>query len=450
MSFAGVRALCARAAVLALSAPLLISAAVPASAPTIGHSMTPAVESESQVDFFADFETDATPALPPCTRTIPLACFGADTIRAAYGIQPVLDQGITGAGRTIVIIDAFQNPTLETDVARFDSFWGLPAIKLTKYAPFGIPPFDPNSRAQVSFSLETAIDIEWAHATAPDASIVLVQAASEKDTDLVNATSYAIKHNLGDVISQSFGEAEMCAGKALIDRQHELFQEATERGISLFASSGDKGAARQSCDGNSLVVSVSTPASDPNVTGVGGTHLVGGANGAYQSESAWNTAKGASGGGFSALYKRPSYQAPLQPNRQARGVPDVAYNADGASGFIVVWGGRGAVVGGTSGGTPQWAGITALADQAAGHRLGSLNKRLYRIAKSADYHLAFHDITSGNNTFGGISGYVAGLGWDGVTGLGSPNVANLIRLLRIHDGEAVGDDHEEGGHAGEG
>lgn len=447
MSLVGVRTLCARAAVLALSAPLLMVSTVEAA--FAGHSMAPAVESESQVDFYADSEADGTIKLPPCLHTIPLGCFQPDTIRAAYDIQPVLDQGITGKGRTIVIVDAFQNPTLETDVATFDSLWHLPPLKLTTHAPFGIPAFDPTSKAQLSFSLEIAIDVEWAHAIAPGANIVLVQAKSEKDSDLVDATSYAIKHNLGDVITQSFGEAEMCEGPALIQRQHELFQEATERGITLLASSGDKGAARQSCDGTSLVLSVSTPASDPNVTGVGGTHLVAGGAGAYQSETAWNSARGASGGGFSAQYPRPSYQRQLEPNAAARGVPDVAYNADAASGFIIVWTGRGAVVGGTSGGTPQWAGIAALADQATGHRLGLLNRTLYRIARSGAYNLAFHDVTAGNNTFMGISGYPAGPGWDAVTGLGTPNVANLIRILRAQNREDGGADSEQGGSDGE-
>jgi len=128
----------------------------------------------------------------------------------------------------------------------------------------------------------------------------------------------------------------------------------------------------------------------------------------------------------------------------------VAYNADGASGFIIVWNGRGAVVGGTSGGTPQWAGIGALVDQAAGRRLGSLNKSLYRIARSGNYHVAFHDITSGNNTFGGVTGYAAGPGWDPVTGLGSPNVANLIRLLSKNGGEDFGATDKEAGTGGEG
>lgn len=444
MSFAGVRTLCARAAVLALTAPLLMAAMAPVAASA--HSMAPAVESESQFEFITDSQVDALPPLP-CLHAAPLGCFGPDTIGSAYNIQPVHAEGINGAGRTIVIIDAFQNPAIQTDLARFDSFWNVPAPpSLNVYAPFGVPAFDLTSPLQVGWSQEISIDVEWAHATAPGAAIVLVEAKSEKDVDLVDAVGYAIRHNLGDVISQSFGEAEMCAGESLIERQHELFQEASERGITLFASSGDKGAGRQSCDGKSLIKSVSTPASDPNVTGVGGTHLMATDAGVYQTETAWNTVKGASGGGFSTLYERPSYQAPVQRNNEARGVPDVAYNADGTSGFIIVWNGRGAVVGGTSGGTPQWAGIAALADQAAGRRLGSLNKLLYHVGKSD----AFHDITSGNNSFGGIIGYTAGPGWDPVTGLGSPNVANLIRLLSKKEGQDFGDADKRRGSGGEG
>jgi len=153
------------------------------------------------------------------------------------------------------------------------------------------------------------------------------------------------------------------------------------------------------------------------------------------SETAWNTPAppaiaGASGGGFSTLYRRPSYQAPLQKdNNKARGVPDVAYNADPGKPFLVIYNGRGAFAAGTSAGTPQWAAIVALADQAAGHRLGSINKTLYHIGKSDAYSTAFNDVTAGNNTFMGIAGYDAKPGWDAVTGLGSPNVANLIPLL---------------------
>ncbi len=432
MSLTWVRTHGARAAVLALSAPVFAAALLTAPAASAGHPMTPASETESQVDFFADYadySADATPPLPSCAHSIPIHCFGADTIRAAYRIQPVLDQGISGQGSTIVIIDAFQNPSLATDVARFDRFWGLPALKLTKYAPFGVPAFDPNSKAQVSFSREISIDVEWAHAVAPGASIVLVEASSEKDSDLVAATQYAVDNNLGDVITQSFGEAEKCASPEVIAQQHAVFQKASALGITVFASSGDRGAARQACDGNGVVFSASTPASDPEVTGVGGTHLLAGAGGAYLSESGWNSAPGASGGGFSTLYRRPGYQAPFQENNKARGVPDVAYNADPSTGFIFVWMGMGGVIGGTSAGSPQWAGIVALANEAGGHRLGSINKTIYHLGKSDGYSSAFHDITSGNNSFAGIDGFAAQPGWDPFTGLGSPDVANLIPVL---------------------
>ena len=434
MSFAGVRTLCARAAFLALSAPLLTTGALPASQATIGHAMAATVESESQVDFFADSEADGTIRLPPCLKTVPLGCFQPSTIGAAYGIQPVLDQGITGKGRTIVVIGAFQEPALVSDVQMFDRAWSADPSRANPnpfvpqvVAPFGVPAFDPNPKGvQFPFSLEQAIDVEWAHAIAPEASIMVVEAKSEQDADLVAATQYAVDNNLGDIITQSFGEAEMCAPADVLAQQHAVFQKATELGITVFASSGDQGAARRSCDGNGFVFSASTPASDPQVTAVGGTHLVAGAGGAYVSESAWNTPKGASGGGFSTLYRRPGYQAPFQENNKARGVPDVAYAAES---FVVWWMGHGAVVAGTSAGSPQWAGIVALADQAGGRRLGAVNKRLYHIGKSDAYSTAFHDITVGNNTFAGINGYAAAPGWDPVTGLGTPIVSNLIQVL---------------------
>jgi len=433
MSFAGVRTLWARAAVLALSAPLLTLGAIPASAATIGHAMAPAVDSESQVDFFSDSEADTTIKLPPCLGMIPLGCFSPDTIRKAYGTRSLLDQGTTGKGSTIVVIDAFDDPMLNADLATFDTAFGLPPITVTPLQPFGVPPA-PTTRVQINFSIEIAIDVEWAHATAPDAAIVLVEAISEKDADLVAATKYAVDNNLGDVITQSFGEAEMCASPDVIAQQHEVFQKASDLGITLFASSGDQGPTRPSCDGkaNSFVISASTPASDPGVTAVGGTHLVAGAGGGYMSETAWNrpptatSAGGASGGGFSTLYRRPGYQAPFQENNKARGVPDVAYAAEF---YVAWWMGRGAVVAGTSAGTPQWAGIVALADQAAGHRLGSINKWLYHIAKSDAYGAAFHDTTSGNNSFMSVIGVDAKPGWDPVTGLGTPIVNNLIPLL---------------------
>src|SRR5260370_40177602 len=121
MSYGGVRTLWARAVFLALSAPLLTASAVQASAATTGHAMTATVESESQVDFFADSQADATIKLPACLKTVPLSCFQPSTIRAAYGIQPLLDQGITGRGRTIVIIADYHNPQIQSDLLPFDT-----------------------------------------------------------------------------------------------------------------------------------------------------------------------------------------------------------------------------------------------------------------------------------------------------------------------------------------
>jgi subtilase family serine protease len=361
-------------------------------------------------------------------------CYGPDQIRAAYGVQPVLDSGITGAGRTIVIIDAFQSPTIQQDLALFDHVWSYPDPTFNMIAPDGLTPFtgDPE---QVLWASEISLDVQWSHAIAPGAAIELVLAKSASDADILSVTKYAVDHNLGDVISQSFGEAEACADPALLAKEHAVFEEATAKGITLFASSGDFGSAQPTCDGSSLVLSASTPASDPDVTGVGGTHLVADAStGAYGSETVWNDDFGATGGGFSTVYRRPGYQAPFQSNETQRGVPDVAYNGDVRGGVIAAFGvpfGVGAlfIFGGTSAGSPQWAGIIALADQKAGHRLGAINKTLYHIAKSKSYGSAFHDVTRGDNSAPGIPGFPAGTGWDAATGLGTPDAAQLIALL---------------------
>ncbi len=249
------------------------------------------------------------------------ACYGPDQIRAAYGIQPLLDRGLTGAGRTIVIIDAFANPTIADDLATFDATWGLPDPVFTIVSPDGVPPFDPTDDNMVGWSAETSLDVEWAHAAAPGAAITLVQAKSNSDADILSATKYAVDHNLGDVISQSFGEAERCVDPRILRAQHQIFAKATRMGITLIASSGDEGAAQPTCNGTSYMRSASSPASDPAVTGVGGTNLLADdATGAYQSERAWSdpfsgtsdgfcfptTSAGCSGGGLSSATTGPT------------------------------------------------------------------------------------------------------------------------------------------------
>jgi subtilase family serine protease len=451
------RALAARAGAVALAVPMLLGGAVPASAAIVSHAMVPAAGSAVRYEFAGTtVDGGATPFR--CQNRphdgIAVYCYGPDQIRTAYDIQPVLDGGTTGAGRTIVIIDAFSSPTLKKDLATWNAVWGIcgmsvpPTIlpptaacpahpSLNIIAPDGLTTFDVNDPNQVGWSAEISLDVEWAHAIAPGANIDLVLAKTNQDADILSVTKYAVDHNLGDVISQSFGEAEACMDPTLVAQQHEVFARATAKGISLFASSGDQGAAQPTCDGRGFIKSASTPASDPQVTGVGGTSLLADAkSGAYGSESVWNDEFGAGGGGFSTIYRRPGYQAPFQDNNKQRGVPDVAYNGDVRGGVIGAWSVLFPanvvaffIFGGTSAGSPQWAGIVALADQKGGHRLGAINTALYHIGKSDAYGSAFHDITSGNNSFGGVAGFAAAAGWDAATGLGTPDVAHLIPLL---------------------
>jgi subtilase family serine protease len=366
-------------------------------------------------------------------------CYGPAQIRAAYDIP----RNLTGAGRTIVIIDAFKDPTIRTDVAKFDSFFGLPPVALDIICPDGCPTFDPTSRDQVGWTDETSLDIEWAHAIAPRAAIDLVQAQSDDDADILSAQQYVVDHDLGDVVSQSFGEGETCMEPAILSAQHQAFALAERERMTVFAAAGDSGAAQQGCTGPAFFLSAGTPATDPLVTAVGGTHLDASfTTGAYHGETVWNNSGanpdfGAGGGGFSTVYPRPSYQNAAHTGSRFRGVPDVSYDADVYSGVLGVcsecnFGAQTfAVFGGTSAGTPQWAAIAALADQAAGRRLGLLNPALYAIAAGPRYHDAFHDVTAGDNSWDVslFTGYQASRGWDPASGLGSPNVARLISLL---------------------
>lgn len=433
MSSACVHVLLARAAATALAAPLIL-AGVGAPAEIVSHAMLPAAGTGVAFDYIGDAQ-DSGLVRFACQKTIPAVCYGPDQIRAAYDVQRVLNAGVTGAGRTIVIVDGYQSPTIAQDLKLFDHAWGYPDPTLTIIHPDGLTPYDPTSATQLTWSGEISLDVEWAHAIAPGATIDLVLAKTGDDADLLSATRYAIRHNLGDVIAQSFGEAEVCMDRKLLRQQHDLFESAGERGMTLFAASGDLGAAQFTCDGKSLLPgpAAATPASDPLVTGVGGTHLVAdGTSGAYQSEVAWPK----SGGGFSTLYRRPSFQSPFLADRKARGVPDVAYVGDSVGGVIIAWGssplgpGRFFLASGTSVGTPQWAGIAALAVQMGHHRLGNINNRLYRVANSSSYAVAFHDITAGSNTFHGVPGFAAAPRWDPVTGLGTPDVAHLLALLK--------------------
>ncbi len=374
------------------------------------------------------------------SATAAVACYSPQALLKAYGIQRVQDAGIKGQGQTIVIIDAFGDPTVADDLNVFDTVFGLPAAHLNVINPFGAV-FDPNDADAVGWSGEIALDVESAHAVAPAATIDLVVAKSDQDQDIENALEYAVSHNLGSVISQSYGEAESCVEPSILRAQHRTFAQAVRKGISLFASSGDDGAAELTCDGSSFFQAASSPASDPLVTSVGGTHLdASQPDGAYIGESAWNDEFGASGGGYSTIYQRPFYQNGFVHNR-GRGVPDVAYNGDVNGGLLVAWSqgvpenvGDIFIFGGTSAGSPQWAAMTALVDTVFG-RQGDINPLLYLFVARIEYSRVFHDVTTGNNSVvladanGNpvtVNGFNATRGWDAVTGLGSIDLGNAL------------------------
>src|SRR5581483_4042659 len=188
-------------------------------------------------------------------------CYDPFQMRHAYGVDSLIAAGFDGRGKTIVIVDAFQHPKLESQVATYNTFYGLPQFNtgsgptLTQVAPDGLTPFDPTNGNMVGWAEEISLDVEWAHAIAPGANIVLELGADNSDEALIDAVNDAIDNNRGDVISMSFGEADVCLGPDLTAAWHRAFANATRKGITLFASAGDQGAAQPSCDGKSWILS---------------------------------------------------------------------------------------------------------------------------------------------------------------------------------------------------
>lgn len=316
-------------------------------------------------------------------------------IKAAY------DLGTADPGKgTIAIIDAYDSPSAQNDLNTFSTQFGLPQCTSTN------PCFEKHKMSSFiwqssGWGLETSLDTQWAHAIAPGAKILLVEARSASGNDLLNAINYA--RNRSDVVavSMSWGGSEFSSETAY----DGYFTSPT--GASFFASAGDSGSG------------VEWPAVSPHVVGVGGTTLNLSAAHTFLSETAWH----GSGGGISSFESEPAYQSAygVAIANGRRVVPDVSYDADPASGVAVYdsepyqgqlgW----FQVGGTSVGAPQWAAIRAIGGTAA-------NAVLYQDAKSSNSASFFRDITSGSN---GTCGPVctASVGYDAVTGLGSPLTA---------------------------
>jgi subtilase family serine protease len=299
-------------------------------------------------------------------------------------------------------------------------------------------------------SVEEVEDTELVHAVAPDATIREIPVDVEDvSTPAKFATTFGryvrIAVGKGAVMSQSgigqdFSVGESSWTRAEVDTMNSALKYAAARHVTVVVASGDYGAIGNGS--SSPRREVSLPASDPWALAAGGTTLTAEpTTGAYKSETAWNTpseSPDASGGGFSQLFTRPSYQNGIPGIRGRRGVPDVAGEATGSSGMALAFAGPGGGeefvgAGGTSAAAPFWAGLIALADQQAGHPLGFVNPAIYRVAQSPRYHKAFHDITTGDNTVSlngtTVTGYHAHEGWDPVTGWGTPDAHVLVPLL---------------------
>jgi hypothetical protein len=339
-------------------------------------------------------------------------------IAGAYGVNQIKFSGGkvvgNGAGQTIAIVTAYNDPNIGSDLAAFDSQFGLASPPSLTVKNLG------GTATDAGWALETSLDVEWAHALAPAAKILLVEAVSSSLADLFSAVSYASNQAGVSVVSMSWGTNEFW-GQWSYDR---LFTTpAGHAGVTYVAASGDSGAWN-----GPMYPSVS-----PNVLAVGGTSLTLSGGSSYGSESGWS----GSTGGFSGydsywwFYETaPSYQVAAQQavglNYGVRTTPDVSFNADPISGVAVYdsvsYAGQSGwfQLGGTSAAAPAWAGLIAIANQ--GLATGGKGPLSGTQAQTDLYALPssdFHVITTGAN------GYAATPGYDLVTGLGSPK-ANLV------------------------
>lgn len=363
---------------------------------------------------FLSFEVTATPFSKVLAKPSSPSGYSPQQMQGAYSVDTLIKQGYDGSGTTIVIVDAYGSSSITTDVNYFDSYFGLPQIKLNIYYPEG----KVNAK-NTGWAQETTLDVEWAHSIAPGATIDLVVVKSASFSDLYAGLQYAVnlKNSTNVVaISMSFGAAESQVSSSILSQWDSLFSYAVSRGITPIASSGDNGA----YDGTSSLT-VDFPASDPNVLSVGGTTLTI-TNNAWNGETTWS----GSGGGSSAYFSEPSYQKSVSLiTNGKRGVPDVAYDANPNTGVSVYYSNSWYVFGGTSIGAPQWAGLIAIASQIQGHGLGLVQSIIYSLASGSGYSQYFHDIVSGpSNGY-----YYAQTGWDYVTGWGTPIASALVPKL---------------------
>ena len=383
-------------------------------------------------------------------------CYTPQMIEDAYDF-PNGRSAPTGAGETIVVVVAYSSPFLALDVQQFDAQFQLPPANVVPFPQQNvIVPGVEDPQTVFSWALETSLDVEWAHALAPGARIVVATAANGDTSNLAEMTREAVQAYPDAVMVYSFGgdESGPASDPDAMTVMDKAFASLALHGGSAVAASGDLGATNNTVNyppelGLPPSIMAGYPAASPLVLSVGGTQgnpYPGGLwnHGRYGGEQVWNEffpddgSAGASGGAPSAVYPLPIWQRGLVSSH-GRAVPDVAWNAAANGGVIISFGGQFGAIGGTSAGAPQWAGVLALANElrAKSHRpqVGLVTPVLYLLARDkSTYRQDFHDITVGNNILAfaadsGLPGFNAGAGYDFATGLGTPDVARLLKDL---------------------
>ncbi len=422
-----------------------------------------------------DDNTNATGPSDACTSPAPVHtsaffhCYTPAQMTAAYGVDTLHGEGITGKGQTIVIVDSYGSPTALSDLQFFSTTFGLPQPDLTIFYPNGTPTYSKSMHGiQAGWAEETSLDLQWAHAMAPDAKLVLI-AANPAETEgvqgfpsMFKGEQYAIAHYPGSVISQSFAVTEQSFNAAAMQQValfDQVYQQAVANHVTVVSASGDSGTANIDKQGRVYPFPTAQwPASDPLVTAAGGTWLQFGwtwnpssptdlsftNTPGSRTEPVWNEPflPAATGGGRSVLYTTPSFQSGISQGllNGRRGLPDLSWNAavDGGALVYTSFGGVRVgwhIIGGTSASTPQLAAMVALTNQLADQNhtshVGYLNPLLYKLSAS-DFNdivpLTFNAVTLADNSlFGsGIAGMAVTPGYDLATGFGSPKADSLV------------------------
>jgi subtilase family serine protease len=432
-------------------------------------------------------EKTATGTPPAYGRVQPYAPCGyvPSQLQGAYGLTNSIRGGLDGRGQKVGIVDAFASPTIQKDANTYASRHGQGPVNLKQYNPPGlenVPEDEPTGCDPQGWYGEETLDVEAVHAMAPGAGVVYAGGVDCNDESLIDAVNRIVDGNRAQIISNSYGDIGDSQPLAVTKAWEDTFRQAAAEGIGVYFSSGDDGDEIVDTGG---IRTTDYPASDPYVTAVGGTSLGVGRSNDYQFETGWGTTNSTltdgkwdptppgdylygGGGGTSLNFDQPSYQRGVVPDsiaqyfnkRRGRAVPDVSAVGDPQTGMLVGQTQTYSIdhpgtrygeyrIGGTSLSSPLFAGMMALADQAAGRRHGFANPAFYANANTPAFHdilpsafkraVVRNDYVNGENGADGTTTKLRTLdqtgtiftrsGYDDVTGVGSPNGAAFLQAL---------------------